>query len=114
MFPNRPPQRSRLGEAGFTWSEFTLVVGLIVLLLGLASWGVNGIRDDTRDSFCQSSLRSLKLAVGEYQAGTDRLPVDNKALIDLGYAAADDIRGHRVTVNPGDTEATYVAHGRCA
>lgn len=113
MLPNRSPQRSRLGEAGFTWSEFTLVVGLVVILLGLASWGVNGIRDDTRDSFCQSALRSLKLAVGEYQAGTDRLPVDNKALIDLGYVKAEDIRGYRVTVSPGDIEPTFVAHGRC-
>lgn len=104
----------RRSEAGFTWSEVTLVVGLVVLLVVLAFTSVRAIQRDTRTSFCQSSLRSIKLGVGEFQAANDRLPVDNEELVAGGYAKADDIEGHRVTLEPGATEPTYTPRGRCA
>lgn len=108
------PSSTSRREAGFTWSEFALVAFLVSLLVLAASWGIGGIREQTNESFCESSLRSLKLAVGEYEAANDRLPVDNQSLVDGGYANADDITGHNVTVEPGATEPAYTPKGRCA
>lgn len=107
------PTPPRADEAGFTWAEFALVTLIVVVLVAMASWGIGGIREQTRDSFCQSSLRSLKLAVGEYEAANDRPPVDNQVLVDGGYADGDDILGHTVSVEPGSTEAIYTPRGRC-
>lgn len=102
-----------LDEAGFTWAEFSLVAILVVLLLAAATWGIGGIREQTRDTRCQSSLRAIKVAVGEYHAAYDRYPVDNQALLDLGYVDADDISGHRVSLAPGGDEPVYTPHGDC-
>lgn len=107
------PERRPLGEAGFTWSEFSLVAILVVLLIAAATWGIGGIREQTRDTRCQSSLRALKLVVGEYEAANSRYPVDNQALLDLGYVDADDISGHRVRLAPGGHEPIYTPHGDC-
>lgn len=107
------PAGRGLGEAGFTWSEFTLVSVIVVVLIAAATWGIGGIRDQTRGTRCQSSLRALKLAVGEYEAANDRYPVDNQALIDLDFVDPDDIEGHSVSLAPGGDEPVYTARGDC-
>lgn len=106
------PRRDR-HQGGFTWSEFTLVAVISVVLLGLALWSVSGIRSDTRQSECQTALRSLKLAAESYRSATDTWPASNDVLVKDGYAKAEDLTGYRVTTASGATEPSYTATGEC-
>lgn len=111
---HRTTTRRLHGQGGFTLSEFVLVAVFVVGLLWVAVVSVNGIRDDTRESRCQTELRTLKLATEQYYAENDAYPVNNSVLVDAKLVSADDIENWSVTFEANTTRPTYTAIRDCA
>lgn len=91
------PAPLRPRQSGFTLSEFLLVLVFVAGLVLVIIVSVRGIRSETDTSNCQSELRTLKLAVKEYQAQNDVYPPDKDAVIDAGLASADQVRRWTIT-----------------
>lgn len=102
------------GQGGFTLSEVILVAVFVVGLIWVAVVSVNGISDDTREGRCQTELRTLKLAAGQYFAENDAYPVNKSVLVDANLVAAGDIEDWSVTFEADATAPTYIATGDCA
>lgn len=102
------------GQGGFTLSELVLVAVFVVGLIWVAVVSVNGIEDDTREGRCQTELRTLKLAAGQYFAENDAYPVNKNVLVDANLVAAGDIKNWSVTFEAEATVPTYTAVGDCA
>ena len=80
-------------EAGFTVAELMLVAVFVIGLVAVAVVSVRGIQESNRTTHCQTELRTLKLAVGEFHASEGRYPESVAELEDhdlLGESEVDD------------------------
>lgn len=98
-------------ERGFTISELLLVSVFVVGLALVALTSVRAISRDTATSDCQTELRTLKLAVAEYQANTGAFPADRGVLVEARLLDADSSPGWTIERIEADQAPTYRAVG---
>lgn len=110
---HRTTRRRIHGQGGFTASEFVLVAVFVVGLIWVAVVSVNGIRDDTQVSNCQTWLRNLKLATEQYNAENSAYPVNKSVLVDAELVSSDEVQGWQVAFDADDTAPSYLPRGDC-
>lgn len=79
------------------------VAGLLMVI----NVSVRDIRSETSASNCQSELRTLKLAVKEYQAQNDAYPANKAVLVDGGMVQADQVRRWKLAGGDTTTSPDY-------
>ncbi len=102
--PARPTVRTasdRLrSERGFTLSELVLVTVFVLGLVFIAVTSARGIEETNRRSNCQTELRNLKMAVGEYHAERQVYPGSVADLVSAGKAKMSEVDDW--VIEPGD------------
>jgi len=101
------------GESGFTIAEVALVAVFVVGLLAVIVVSARGITNDTRTSDCQTELRTLKMAVAEYQANNDVYPGSVDAVISARLAERRDVDRWIIVGGGGEVAPTYRSAGGC-
>jgi prepilin-type N-terminal cleavage/methylation domain-containing protein len=69
------PERPQLNSRGFTLVETLAVIGVIVVLMGIAIPALSSVRAQARSTGCRTTLRELGLALSAYRTSMgDRIP----------------------------------------
>lgn len=95
-------------------SELVLVAVFVVGLLVVAVVSVRGIESTNRTSHCQTELRTLKLAVGEFHATFGRYPDTVTELETEGVLSVDEVEDWIFELGSTEEAPTFhPASGTC-
>ena len=70
----------RFGPAGFTLLEIMLVVVIIGMLVGVASWKLTGKIGQAKDVTTRQQMDAYKMAIGSYELDNGFLPTTEQGL----------------------------------
>ena len=70
----------RFGQAGFTLLEIMLVVVIIGMLVGVASWKLTGKIGQAKDVTTRQQMDAYKMAIGSYELDNGFLPTTEQGL----------------------------------
>lgn len=106
--------RTRRADAGFTISEFVLVVAVFAGLLLIAVTSLSALDERSAERECRSELRALKAASERFKAELTVYPENDQKLQDAGYLDLGDTPNWKVVTETPDGDPTYVHVGdRC-
>lgn len=101
-------------ECGFTLSELLLVAVFVIGLMVIAVTSAQGIESTNRRSNCQTELRNLKMAVGEYYAERQVYPGSVADVVSAGKAEMSEVDDWVIEPGAGDAPPDYrPVFGRC-
>jgi len=102
-------------QAGFTISEFVLVLVVVVGLITVAVVSISGLDDDRAARDCRSELRTLKAASQRFKAELGIYPPSFQALEDAHLLTPADTPNWRVVTVDEAAGPRYEPVGsRCA
>jgi prepilin-type N-terminal cleavage/methylation domain-containing protein len=85
--------RTNARKCGFTLVELLVVIGIIILLAGLALPGVMKARDMVRVTKAKRTVKMIKAAIDGYHMEYERLPVPRNIQLTRDTYKADDDNG---------------------
>lgn len=101
-------------NAGFTISEFVVVVAVLALLMGIVITSVNGITRESDDRDCRTELRALKAATEQFKAQAGFYPPDDTALEVAKVLDRSETPNWRVVTKDQKAGPQYLPQGtRC-
>lgn len=106
-------RRSR-SAAGFTISEFLVVMAVLGLLIGIVITSVNGINGESDERDCRTELRTLKAATEQFKAQAGFYPPDDTALEVAKVLDRSETPNWRVVTKDEKAGPVYLPQGdRC-